>query len=95
MTDAYMQPLGDYVSLRLIQIEESPSSDGRVPFLLSRLVGRQYHVGPEGVTIGASAECSVCVPPESEVWPRHTRINWNARESSSLFPGITLAGMCT
>ena len=77
-TDAYMQPLGDYVSLRLIRVEESTSTEGHVPFLLSRLVGRHYHVGPEGVTIGAGAECSVCVPPESEAWPRHAQIKWTA-----------------
>ena len=71
-----MQPLGDYVSLRLIRIGESASSEGHVPFLLSRLVGRHYHVGPEGVTIGTGAECSVCVPPESEAWPRHAQISW-------------------
>ena len=70
-----MQPLGDYASLRLIRVEEN-SSEGHIPFLLSRLVGRHYHVGPEGATIGTSAECSVCVTPkESEVWPRHALIS--------------------
>ena len=81
-----MQPLGDYASLCLIQIARSPSSDGHVSFLLSRLIGQQYHVGPEGVTIGTSTECSVCVPPESGTWPTHTRINWNIGE----YPALSL-----
>ena len=67
--------------LRLIRVEESStSSEGHVPFILSRLVGRHYHVGPEGASIGTSADCSVCVPSESEVWPRHTLISWNGRK---------------
>ena len=52
--------------------------------MLSRLVGRHYHVGPEGATIGTSADCSICVPPESEAWPRHALIRWNAGQTCTI-----------
>ena len=40
-------------------------------------------MGPEGATIGTSAECTVQVPPQSEVWPRHARISWTTGETLS------------
>lgn len=78
-----MQPLDDYICLRLVRVEQSESVtslEGHVPFVLSRLVGRHYHVGPEGAAIGTSTHSSVCVPPESEVFPKHAEISFIAGE---------------
>ena len=75
--DVYMQPLDDYVCLRLLRVEKSlTSSEGHVPFVLSRLIGRHYHVGPEGANIGTSSDCTVRIPPESEAFPKHAQISW-------------------
>jgi ankyrin repeat protein len=72
-----MQPLDDYVCLRLLRVEKSlTSSEGHVPFVLSRLIGRHYHVGPEGANIGTSSDCTVRIPPESEAFPKHAQISW-------------------
>ena len=75
--DMYIQPLDDYVCLRLVRVEQSStSSEGHVPFVLSRLAGRHYHIGPEGVTIGTSTDSSVCMPTESEMFLQHAQISW-------------------
>lgn len=56
--------------------EEGEERERHTPFLLRRLVGRQCHVGPEGVLIGSGTECSVCLPGEAEVWEKHTALRW-------------------
>ena len=56
--------------------EEGEERERHTPFLLRRLVGRQCHVGPEGVLIGSGTECSVCLPKEAEVWEKHAALRW-------------------
>ena len=46
-----------------------------MPFLLRRLVGRCYHIGPEGAIIGSDPTCSVVLPLETEVLPMHCSLH--------------------
>jgi len=64
------------VCLQLLRVLDSADSDDPVPFILRRLVSRQYHVGPEGATIGTSDDCTVCVPKDSRMWVKHLGIRW-------------------
>ena len=71
-----MKPLGEYVCLKLERVLESADSDEPIPFILRRLVSREYNVGPEGAVIGTSSDCTVCVPRDSGVCARHVAIRW-------------------
>ena len=55
-----MKPLGEYVCLKLERVLESADSDEPIPFILRRLVSREYNVGPEGAVIGTSSDYGVC-----------------------------------
>lgn len=73
----YLEELGEYACLRLVRVESGSTSEGHVPFSISRLVGRlSYHVGPDETIIGTSTDCNICVPAESEVWPKQVKICW-------------------
>ena len=69
-----MKPLGEYVCLKLERVLESADSDEPIPFILRRLVSREYNVGPEGAVIGTSSDCTVCIPRDSGVCARHVAI---------------------
>ena len=51
-------------------------SDEPVPFMLRRLVSRQYHIGPEGAVIGCSPEADIHLPREVGLWDKHVEIKW-------------------
>ena len=53
-----------------------------MPFLLRRLVGRCYHMGPEGAVIGSDPSCSIVVPSETEVLPVHCSFHWEEGSKS-------------
>ena len=75
-TDIFSKPLDEYVCLRLTRIIESGEEDDPVPFVLRRLVSRQYDIGPEGAIIGSASDCSICLPKEAGVLPQHLEIKW-------------------
>ena len=64
-------PLGDFICLKLVRVLESS-----MPFVLRRLIGRVYHIGPRGALIGTSPHCSILVPVEADVLKEHCRITW-------------------
>ena len=76
VSDLVMKPLGEYVCLKLERVLESADSDEPIPFILRRLVSREYNVGPEGAVIGTSSDCTVCIPRDSGVCARHVAIRW-------------------
>ena len=76
VSDLFMKPLGEYVCLKLERVLESAESDEPIPFILRRLVSREYNVGPEGAVIGTSSDCTVCIPRDSGVCARHVAIRW-------------------
>lgn len=47
-----------------------------MPFLLRRLIGNCYHLGPEGAVIGSDPSCSIVVPSETGVLPMHCGFHW-------------------
>ncbi len=59
--------------LKLVKANES-DGDTSLPFILRRLVGREYHVGPNGVTIGTSPTCDIMLPGEGDILPEHCHI---------------------
>ncbi len=76
LTDAFSRPLGEYVCLQLVRILENEERDEPVPFVLRRLVSRQYHIGPEGIVIGTASDCTASLPKVSRVWGKHLGIRW-------------------
>ena len=62
--------------LKLERVLESADSDEPIPFILRRLISREYNVGPEGAVIGTSSDCTVCIPRDSGVCARHVAIRW-------------------
>ena len=71
-------PLGEYICLTIERIRSSHESDDdtNVPFSLTRLVSKQYHIGPEGASLGTSPDCTVCLPRESGLKERHVEFHW-------------------
>lgn len=57
--------------------------DLSLPFILRRVIGREYHIGPDGATIGSSFKCSIQVPIEGEAWPEHCHIKYIHNLSTS------------
>lgn len=71
------KPLAEYISLTISRVVcGSDESHEPVPFILRRLVSRQYHVGPEGAVIGSSPEANVSLPQDAGLWDKHVEIKW-------------------
>ena len=60
--------------LKLVNVQET--DDTCVPFILRRLIGREYHIGPDGITIGTSANCNIRLPVEGDIIAEHCRIKY-------------------
>ena len=56
--------------LKLVKVNES-DGETSLPFILRRLIGREYHIGPDGVTIGTSPTCDIMLPVEGDIVPEH------------------------
>lgn len=74
--DVYSKPIANYASLKIIRVTPPSKPDEFVPFTLSRLVSREYHVSEEGVVIGSGEECKVKVPVEAGLNDHHVEIRW-------------------
>ena len=72
----FSQPLREYVLLKVTRVLESSEPDQPVPFILRRLVSREYHIGPEGASIGTSPNATIFLPREAGVCGRHVEIRW-------------------
>ncbi len=46
------------------------------PFILRRLVGREYHIGPDKITIGTSLNCNIRLPVEGDILAEHCCIKY-------------------
>lgn len=78
----FSQPLREYALLKITRVLESGEPDQPVPFILRRLVSREYHIGPEGATIGSSPEATIFLPRETGMCGRHVEIKWISGEYS-------------
>ena len=65
-------PLAEFANVTVSRIV--CNSDEPVPFMLRRLVSRQYHIGPAGAVIGFSPEADICLPQETGLLERHVDI---------------------
>ena len=84
--DSLLQPLSEYVCLRLCRVLEREREDGEeeeeegrgrhIPFVLQRLVGRHYHVGPEQLLIGTGPDCLARLPREAGLREKHVALRW-------------------
>lgn len=61
--------------LKLVKVLTS-DDDLSLPFILRRLIGREYHICPDGALIGTSFNCNIQVPAEGEVCPEHCHIKY-------------------
>ena len=79
--------LGEYVCLTIEHVHSSLDSDDddNLSFSLSRLVSKQYYIGPEGASLGTSPDCTICLPRESGLRERHVGFQWvpAAQENAS------------
>lgn len=83
-TEHLQAPLAEFVSLKLVKILNV--DDTPIPFLLHRLIGRVYHIGPNGAVIGTSPKCTIMLPSESEISSEHCHIKWQC--SGCVDPGL-------
>ena len=74
--DVFSKPLSNYACLKITRIVPSEDDGEHIPYVLHRLVSREYHVGEEGVVIGKGEDCAVKLPSESEVEDKHVEIRW-------------------
>ena len=51
-------------------------SDEPVPFILRRLISRQYHIGPDGAVIGSSPAADVSLSRDTGLLDKHVEIKW-------------------
>lgn len=76
-----LSPLEEFVKLRLVKVEEEEGEDDvPIPFSLRRMIGQEYHIGPEGALIGVGPHCTVVLPVESGLAKEHCRIVWEEEE---------------
>ena len=81
LLEAICSPLGEFVQLKLVRVMEEEREDSvGVPFALRRMIGWEYHIGPEGALIGTGIHCTVCLPAESGIAKEHCLISWEEEE---------------
>ena len=68
-------PLSNFVCLKLVKAHETDDNVS-LPFILRRLIGREYHVGPDGVVIGTAPTCNIRLPAEGDILPEHCCIKF-------------------
>lgn len=82
LSDIIHKSLGQFVRLKLVKVcGEDAHDDLPIPFALRRIIGREYHVGPEGVLIGTGGHCAVRLPVESGTAVEHCLIAWEGDTS--------------
>lgn len=74
--DIYTKPLANYASLKIVRVLPSSDEDDVTPFLLRRLVSREYHINKEGVIIGSGQECGITLASEAGLEDKHIEIKW-------------------
>lgn len=87
LIDSLSVPLGEFVSLKIINAI-SNDEDMPIPFVVRRLIGRVYHIGPEGVVIGTSSSPSssrVSLPAESQMEREHFTLKSAGPDSNGKF----------
>ena len=65
-------PLAEFATITVSRIVHN--SDEPAPFMLKRLVSRQYHIGPAGAVIGFNPEADICLPREAGLLEKHVEI---------------------
>lgn len=73
--------MGEFVSLKIVNAVSKDEATP-TPFVIRRLIGRVYHVGPEGITVGTSSS-SISLPAESLLETKHFQIKPVTAESAS------------
>ena len=74
--------LGKFVKLKILRVEEG-AENVSVPFALRRMVGQEYHIGPEGASIGVAPHCTITLPRESGLEKEHCYIGWEDNNEQS------------
>lgn len=75
--------MGEFVSLKIVNVVSKDEATP-TPFVIRRLIGRVYHVGPEGITVGtSSSSSSISLPAESLLETKHFQIKPVTAESAS------------
>ena len=82
--------MGEFISLKIINAVSNDEAMP-IPFVVRRLIGRVYHIGPEGVIIGtspslpSSSSSRVSLPAESQMEREHFTLKSAAPDSNGKF----------
>ena len=78
LLDVLLAPLGEFFSLKISKVIASDDNTTPTPFILRRLIGRVYHIGLDGASIGISPHCSISLPAETEIQSKHCQIVYDS-----------------
>ncbi len=68
------QPLKEHIQLKIARVLDTGNC--HIPFILRRLVSREYHIGPEGAIIGSGPTSTIRLPSEARILASHVSIKW-------------------
>ncbi len=64
----------EHIQLKITRVLDT--GDSHVPFIMRRLVLREYHIGPEGAIIGSGPTSTIRLPSEARILASHVSIKW-------------------
>lgn len=72
--DIFAQPLKEHIQLKITRVQDN--TDIPTPFIIRRLVCREYPIGPEGATIGSGVDATIRLPKEAGIMATHFVVKW-------------------
>ncbi len=66
--------LKEHIQIKITRVLDN--ADMPTPFIIRRLLSREYHVGPEGAIIGSGVDATIRLPREAGIMATHFVIKW-------------------